>query len=540
MKTLLIKQKLYLFSFFIIVCFVGIGVAGSKLSGQVADSSVVIFKDSAVPLAKLQSVRVEVWRVYYRLIVHASSFDDQTMKTMDSEINELATQIEKQLQQFGQLQGISGQRAQPLLDLWQPFMTDVSREALQMSQNFAKEDAMAILLNSGNKKFQLLLSALDSEIDQIEKQTFDHLVKVTDELQADAVTKSVLLTLFFASMVLVSSYLIIHSIVIPLHKMRCAVQSATKHSDLKVRVDHQYSDEVGCTISAFNTMLVKFSAALADIGHTSTEQLTLSHKMADETKHNSSAIFEQSEEINTVASSVTQMTASINEVKRHAKEAENAAQCAMSSVEVGSEVVVKTIDEIRALADNAKVTSQVLTVLEQEGENVGQMLNVIRSIADQTNLLALNAAIEAARAGEFGRGFAVVADEVRTLAQRTQDSTGEIESMIGQFQAGTNKAITVIQNSISQTETSLQVANRAGESLTDIVQAVNVIQSMCTEIAHASTEQAKAIEGVNQSTEHIRDIAGTVMECTQTAVVTCQSVTDMAEQVKEMVAQFKV
>lgn len=412
--------------------------------------------------------------------------------------------------------------------------------ALEMSSNFAKEDAMNTLINTGNKQFQQILKILEQNINQIDKQTITNLEIKTDEIQAYAVKELIVLTLVFGALIMAIAFYIIRSIILPLYLMRNAAQHTAENSDLQTRVDYDGSDEVGSAIEAFNSMLEHFSSALKRIEETASQQLGATIKMSKATNDNKTAIFDQSEEINMVASSITEISASINTVVENAKEAEGAANIAMNSVTDGKDIVLKTINEISVLADNAQNTSEVLATLEKEGENIGQMLNVIRSIAEQTNLLALNAAIEAARAGEMGRGFAVVADEVRTLAERTQSSTGEIETMITHFQSGTNHAVDVIQKSIVQTQTSMEVANQAGESLDSIVSSVNIIQNMNSEIAHAATEQASAISSVNKSTEHIRVIASDVYESSEVTVTTCQSVTDMAELVKKMVSQFKL
>ncbi|WP_281557272.1 methyl-accepting chemotaxis protein [Thalassomonas sp. RHCl1] len=540
MKSISVKNKLYVFSFVVTLFFVIIGYSGINLTGQVAQSTSVIFKESTIPLAKLQNIRSMIWNVYYRLIVHASTFEDETMTQMQAEITDLSAQIEKGLLGVGKIDAASKKASQKILGLWQPFITDIGLQAIDMSSNFAKEDAMNKLLDTGNEQFQALLQVLEQEIAKIDKQTMVNLDTSTQDIQEDAITQSILYTLVLGAIVISTSYFIIRSIVSPLVLMKDAAQNAAEHSDLKVRVNYDKSDEVGFAVEAFNSMLGHFSTALKNIEDTASLQLGESLKMSEVTEDNKTGILEQSQEINMVATSVTEISASINEVKRHAKEAEEAANDAMNNVKDGTKVVGQTIEEIHSLADNAKTTSNVLSTLEQEGENVGKMLNVIRDIADQTNLLALNAAIEAARAGDMGRGFAVVADEVRTLAQRTQNSTGEIESMINHFQAGTNQAIEVIQVSIEQTKSSVEVANKAGESLNQIVEAVNVIQTMNSEIAHASAEQALAIDNVNESTERIQHIASTVIESSETTVTSCRSVTDMAQQVKEMVSQFKV
>jgi len=538
MTNISIKQKLFAFAFLIMLCFITIGFSGVYLTGQVADISTVIYKDNTIPLSKLQNVRSMFWNVYYRLIVHASSFEDETMATVETEITEISNQVKEELQVYSDFDS-GNENATKIISLWDSFITDSAQQALDMSKNFAKEDAMNTVLGSGNQKFSLLLQTLEEEINRLGKSVEDLNTNAT-ELQSFAFKGSVAITVALGALVVVLSFLIIRSIISPLNLLKNAAQQVAENSDLKVRVDYTKTDEVGDAVQAVNAMLENFSTALKKIEETATLQFDAAIQMSGTAENNKADIFEQTEEVNLVATSVTEVSATINDVVQHANEAESAAKAATGSVNGGKAVVEKTIDEIRVLADNAQTTAEVLGSLEQEGENIGQVLSVIRGIADQTNLLALNAAIEAARAGEMGRGFAVVADEVRSLAQRTQDSTSEIESMIDRFQSGTSKAVKVIQKSAEQTKTSMDAANKAGESLDEIVQAVEVIQRMNSEIAHASAEQSKVIDGVNQSTENIRRIAGKATKSSETTVTTCKSVTELTQQVKQMVSQFKV
>ena len=539
MNNVSIRHKLYAFALLVTLCFITLGFTGVILTGQVANISNTIYQDNTIPLSKLQNVRSMFWNVYYRLIVHASSFEDDVMLPAEREVADISKKVLNQLKDYG-TQDTSGHKTgQKISGLWQAFMNTTATEALDMSKNFAKEDAMNILLNRGNEQFSEVLRTLEAEISHLGKSV-ENLNTEAGDIQTFATSSSIAITMILAAVVIGISVLIIRSIITPLNLLQKAAQNVADHSDLKVRVKYSSTDEVGGAIKAFNAMLENFANALRKIAATAVHQHKAAVVMSEMAETNQTDIHQQTEEINSVATSVTEVAATINDVVQHANEAETAANSAQHSVNSGRAVVEETIHEISILADNAQTTTEVLTSLEKEGENIGQVLSVIRGIADQTNLLALNAAIEAARAGDMGRGFAVVADEVRSLAKRTQDSTSEIESMIDRFQTGTSKAVEVIQKSAQQTKNSMEAANKAGESLDEIVQAVEVIQRMNSEIASVSAEQSKVIEGINKSTENILQIARKSTESSETTVSTCQSVTDMTQQVKQMVSQFKV
>jgi methyl-accepting chemotaxis protein len=178
--------------------------------------------------------------------------------------------------------------------------------------------------------------------------------------------------------------------------------------------------------------------------------------------------------------------------------------------------------------------------LQKDADNIGTILEVIRGIADQTNLLALNAAIEAARAGEQGRGFAVVADEVRTLAKRTQDSTNQIQQMIGQLQSGVKGAVTVMASSREQAINSTEQAAQAGDALTKITQSVATIANMATQIATAAEEQTAVSDEINRNIVNISDEARLTVTNAQQSNTASIQVGQLSQQLRAQIGQFKI
>ncbi len=217
-------------------------------------------------------------------------------------------------------------------------------------------------------------------------------------------------------------------------------------------------------------------------------------------------VLEQKDEVDKVATAMTEMSATVHEVARNATEAAEAAQRADEETSKGKSVVSQAIEAIDLLANEVNDAAQVIHRLEQDSDEIGAVLDVIRGIAEQTNLLALNAAIEAARAGEQGRGFAVVADEVRTLAQRTQQSTQEIQNMIERLQSGAQDAVKAMEQGRSRAQVGVEQAAEAGTSLETIAQAVGTISDMNTQIATAAEEQSVVAEEINLNIVAISDM----------------------------------
>ncbi|WP_373568468.1 methyl-accepting chemotaxis protein [Pseudomonas sp. LJDD11] len=202
-----------------------------------------------------------------------------------------------------------------------------------------------------------------------------------------------------------------------------------------------------------------------------------------------------------------EMSATAQQVARHAAEAANAADDADRCSQEGEHVMAATIETINQMRTEVANTAEVIRRLESDSERIGKVLEVIRSIAEQTNLLALNAAIEAARAGEQGRGFAVVADEVRTLAQRTAASTAEINQIISSVQTGAINAAQAIENGQARSQESVEQVARASDSLHRITVAVEAIRDMNRQIATAAEEQTSVAEDISRNLTQISAIA---------------------------------
>ncbi|QIK37624.1 methyl-accepting chemotaxis protein [Caldichromatium japonicum] len=249
---------------------------------------------------------------------------------------------------------------------------------------------------------------------------------------------------------------------------------------------------------------------------------------------------QQHQETDMVATAMNEMSATVAEVANNTTAAADAAHQASHQAREGRMVVRHSVNGIRALADGVGEAARTIQQLEHESVNIGKILDVIRGIAGQTNLLALNAAIEAARAGEQGRGFAVVADEVRALAQRTQESTQEIQEMIGRLQQGARSAAAMMQQGHDQAEQSVALANETDQSLDAITQSVEHINNMNDQIATAAEEQRAVVEEINRNIESIRMLSNQTLKSTDEVVSATSNLEDLSGKLMSVVYQYKV
>ena len=327
----------------------------------------------------------------------------------------------------------------------------------------------------------------------------------------------------------------------PLARLRDALNDiAQGDGDLTRRLRVHSQDELGQVAQAFNTFADKIHAIIEDFKNSSVQMADMVNSMAEVAERSRHECQRQQQETDMVAAAVSQMSAAAQEIASHAQNAADAAQSADQEGQQASTVVTEAIDAIKRLANEIDDATQVITELEVQVGNISTMVDVIRGIAEQTNLLALNAAIEAARAGEQGRGFAVVADEVRTLASKTQESTEEINRLIGELQGGSAAAVKAMETSRKTGELSVTSAQKAGESLNTIADAISTISDMNVQIATASEEQTAVTEDIARNITSIADATKHVTEAAEDTDQNSKELANISSSIHQKVARFKL
>ncbi len=305
---------------------------------------------------------------------------------------------------------------------------------------------------------------------------------------------------------LVSAWLVGKSILGRINNLQQIMNKIANSNDLTTEVDVSGGDELAEMADVFNHMLTNFRSLIVQVNNSVHTLNTATGSLVENIYNANEGVETQMQQTDLVATAVTEMVATVDEIATNTQEAAHKAELTNSNAEKGKVGVDQTINQIGQLSNKLLDSENVVKELEKESITIASVLDVIRGIAEQTNLLALNAAIEAARAGEQGRGFAVVADEVRTLASRTQDSTQEIETIIGLLQKRTQEIVSLMAQCRSQGEESAEQASSAGAMLDEITHDVALIMDMNSMIATAIQEQSAVASEVNQHVVMIRDV----------------------------------
>ncbi|WP_296930593.1 methyl-accepting chemotaxis protein [uncultured Marinobacter sp.] len=315
---------------------------------------------------------------------------------------------------------------------------------------------------------------------------------------------------------------------------------AQGEGDLTQRIPVELDDDLGKLGNSFNLVLGNLQSMIASIQQLTRELGNGATDLARAAKDNNDGVTRQTDSISMVATAINEMQSAIEEVAGNASRAAEITREAEEKGRNGARIIRSSSEQVHRLAAQISKAVEVIRKLSDDSDNITSVLDVIRGIAEQTNLLALNAAIEAARAGEQGRGFAVVADEVRTLAQRTGQSTEDIQTMITTLQTGVADIVSVMETGSKEATETEKLATDAEKELKAILEAMANIADVNTSVASATEEQTQVVDEINRSITEINDLATESANRSKDIDAISESLEGYAKELESQTGRFRV
>jgi len=368
------------------------------------------------------------------------------------------------------------------------------------------------------------------------KQAADRVV----EKNADLLNIAILILVVMIVLSALFAYLMRRELCIPINRLRTTVENIQQESDLTVRFEVRSMDEIGVTGTSFNLMMDDFSSIVSQVSDSCIELDRAITNLVELMQVAKEGVIKQQKATEQVATAITEMATTVQGVAENTENASLSTSEAQGAATKGRNMVDNSISETHELSDLINKANDAILDVNKYSTEIGSVLDVIGSISEQTNLLALNAAIEAARAGEAGRGFAVVADEVRTLAQRTQESTSEINNIIANLQSGTQNAVNMMSEGNKEASHVSEQAENTGVSFEIIEKKINEINDLNTMISTSAEEQSMVADDINHNIVDINDSFTSTTEAVESTMSASENILKLSHHLASLVKQFKV
>jgi len=533
-----IATKLYSVIGLLLVMLLSLGLFGLQQGGAINQRVVNMYTQELVPLETVDDMKASLYRIRDRVGRYLSEPDRQGVH--EGKIKEQIERLARNEAKYRESR--LGETETRLMDAyktaWAAYLDAINQKVLPLSRDGRTEAAEDVLYGSALEAFRKAREALNELADyQLERAKRRY-----DNAQGAYLEMRNLTIGIIAFGLLAAGFLgwwLVGSIRRPLFAVRDLLRKLNS-GDLTHQVHYKSDDEFGQMANDLNNAVSTQRQMISHVLSTVEQLATAGEEMSAVTDQTTRTVNEQRSQTGQVATAMSEMTATVQEVAGNIAQTADSAREADAQTQEGAQVVQQAVEKINTLAQQIEYSAQTIAEEEQNSKAISAVLDVIRGITEQTNLLALNAAIEAARAGEQGRGFAVVADEVRILAGRTQQSTEEINEMIEKLQAGSRRAVEVMDQSREQSQFAVEYAARSGEALRTISDAVQKINQMSAQIASAAEEQRAVSEEINRNIVAINDMSSETASGAEETATASQELARMATELQDLVMQFKV
>lgn len=536
-----IKQKLLLNTLFPIALLIALGFISVSLMNKATKTEQELYSSRILPITEMKRIS----DLYIVSIVNAINKANAGIISPSQAVN-IANQAR------GEIQPLWLSYNRRVLTAQEQELAAYINSSFDDANNYLDDFASQHQSNSGMMSGQLeqeiidLYDVIEPISEQISELVDTQLQLAKQQVEQDSQTAEqtrflfIVVCIVLITLLLLSLYWIIRAIQLPIDSLKHALESMRSSLDLSKRVDYYKKDELGDVAQAVNALADEFSHAISEIRNSASSVNSASHEMMTVTVHAQNNMSTQQHELEKTSQAMDELTSAVNEVSGKTQQGADAAEQAQQHANAGQDQVSHVVERMKDVEETTLVVGESVDKLVCQSKEINTVLNVINAIAEQTNLLALNAAIEAARAGEQGRGFAVVADEVRSLAQRTQQSTTEIVTIVTQLESLANEATVATEKGREQVTKTSEAAINAGNALNEIVEAVNTIREINTQIDQLSTEQNNVTHHTAETINHVTGISQQSVASSSQLQSSAKELRSVAQTMEQEAARFTI
>ncbi|MEC7699185.1 MAG: methyl-accepting chemotaxis protein [Pseudomonadota bacterium] len=405
-------------------------------------------------------------------------------------------------------------------------------------QKLSEVDKAAKAQKEAKEALETALADINTLFDAVQKQSLDGQNAILESVQANLVRNIIVAALGLVAAIFLA-VIVTRSISKPLGRINKGLSQLSK-GDLSTKLPQEGNDEFSALSAKVNSLTDSLRELVGNILEQEKRLIDITKESVELGNKSLSEVDKQREQVTVTSTNTKHVQEKSRSNLAQINEAMDALRdITKQSTDIG-QLVQKSSQQVGNQAKQAESSAQIINRLDDNSRNIGSILDVIKTIAEQTNLLALNAAIEAARAGEQGRGFAVVADEVRTLANRTHDSTEEIEQMIGNLQKDAAQAVKAINAGREQAQEGVEITQQVSQQVESIREIIERLSDINEHIV-ADTEQQDVLLGdVAKSLNRIVALADSSAQSTRQSNESTMLLDAQTESLRKAVERFQL